>query len=136
MLSRPLPWFCGVALWFAVLFFLSSRPMPELPGPEIPHLDKIIHTLYFAAGSTCLYVGLRLRSPERPWWRASFAVLVFCAVIGWSDEFHQYHVPGRSGNDPYDWMADMLGGFLASGIGALVYSWVGAKTLVAAKVPR
>lgn len=136
MLSRPLIWLLGVVLWFAVLFFLSSRPMPHMPGPEIPHLDKIMHASYFAIGSTMVYVGVRLRRPDRPWWHASLLALAFAALVGISDEFHQNSVPGRSGNDPYDWMADVLGGFLASGMGALVYGWVAAKTLVGAKISR
>lgn len=136
MLSRPLPWFCGVAAWFALLFFLSSRPMPHMPGPEIPHMDKIMHATYFMVGSTMLYMAVRLRKPARPWWQAALIAIGFCALVGLSDEFHQGFVPGRSGNDPYDWLADVLGGFLASGLGALIYSWVGAKRLVAAPISR
>ena len=35
-------------------------------------------------------------------------ILVF-AILGALDEYHQTFTPGRSGNDPFDWLADVLG---------------------------
>ncbi|HSJ01297.1 MAG TPA: VanZ family protein [Verrucomicrobium sp.] len=136
MLSRPLPWFLCVLAWFTLLFYLSSRRMPEIPGPEIPNVDKIIHCLYFAGGATCLYVGLRLKYPAKKAGFAFGAAVLFCAIIGLGDEFHQTFTPGRMGNDPLDWMADVAGGFLGAGIGSLLHGWVKTKPLVQSAVSR
>lgn len=37
------------------------------------------------------------------------AAVVVIALIGALDEYHQSFTPGRSGNDPFDWLADLLG---------------------------
>jgi VanZ family protein len=42
--------------------------------------------------------------------------LLFTAIIGALDEFHQTFTPGRSGNEPWDWLADVTGGVLAAWI--------------------
>jgi hypothetical protein len=60
ILSSPRPWLGGFLLWAVTLFVLSSfsKTMPE-GGPEIPHIDKILHFGYFMGG------GLRIESKIR-----------------------------------------------------------------------
>lgn len=130
MLSRPSWWFTGAIVWGCVLYWLSSRSLPEMPGPEIPHFDKILHASYFTLGSTMVLVGVRLRWPGKPWWGAALAAILFAALVGAADEYHQSHVPGRSGNDRHDWMADVVGGFIACAMGPLVHRFVRTKPLV------
>lgn len=56
--------------------------------------------------------------PGSPYWRRSLLITVtVVGLTGALDEFHQSHVPGRSGNDPADLAADLLGAFC----GALVF---------------
>jgi VanZ family protein len=43
--------------------------------------------------------------------------MLVVGLTGALDEFHQSHVPGRSGNDPADFAADLLGALC----GALVF---------------
>lgn len=120
--SRPRFWFGAVGLWFAVLFILSSVSLAQLPGPQINHIDKIEHTLYFMAGATCLHLGLRYLKPQ---WKFLFVLgltVLFCALVGAFDEFHQTFTPNRSGNDPGDWTADVLGGFIGSFVGTFIYA--------------
>jgi VanZ family protein len=51
----------------------------------------------------------RLR-PDPPDWKAILSTTILAiALIGGLDEYHQTFTPGRSGNDPYDWLADVLG---------------------------
>ncbi|CAN5913650.1 hypothetical protein BH11VER1_BH11VER1_28140 [soil metagenome] len=122
LFTRPQFWFGAVGLWFAVLFVLSSISLALPPGPQITHIDKVEHTLYFMAGSTCLHLGLRLFKPR---WGFLFALgltVLFCALVGAFDEFHQTFTPNRSGNDPGDWLADVVGGFIGSFIGTFLYS--------------
>lgn len=108
----PRPWFAGCALWAVVLWFLSAgHPAP--PGAfEIPYFDKVCHFGYFFGGGAMLATALRLRQTAAPpaWGRIIAVVALAAALTGWMDEFHQTFTPGRSGNDPADWLADVLGG--------------------------
>lgn len=81
--------------------------------PAIPLADKFAHLAYFAAGGFLLAGIHVLSSPHSIRWpRLFFRIVLSIAVIGALDEYHQSFVPGRSGNDPYDLLADILGGFL------------------------
>jgi VanZ family protein len=107
---NPRFWLAGFLLWFGVLWVLSSFRVPSEGVPPIPHLDKIVHFGYFFGGSGLLCAWLFRRSPERPDWAKLIATAVLViALVGALDEFHQSFTPGRSGNDPGDWLADLLG---------------------------
>jgi len=111
-------WLGALVLWFAALWLLSSgNPTP--PGAiQIPHLDKICHFGYFLGGGGLLAAGLYCRRPEAPHWRLIVLLaVIMAAAVGGLDEWHQTRTPGRSGNDPWDWLADVLGGTA----GALVF---------------
>lgn len=103
---------CLLVVWAVTLWFLSAgNPAPK-NGPEIPHLDKLAHFLYFSAGGVLLAAcGLLLMPVLRQQrWRLFWCVTALVAVIGRLDEYHQTFTPGRSGNDMGDWAADILGG--------------------------
>ena len=107
---HPKAWLAGFLLWFVVLWILSSMEGPGKIGQPIDHLDKVGHFTYFFAGGglLCAYF-FRLR-PEHPDWKSVIpTVIVVVALLGWLDEWHQTFTPGRSGNDPFDWLADTLG---------------------------
>ncbi len=110
-LSRnPKFWLAAFLTWLGVLWILSSRPFTGPQLPPIDHFDKIAHFGYFFGGSGLLSAWLFRRNPARPNWKAILAgVILISAVIGGLDEYHQSFTPGRSGNDPYDWLADVLG---------------------------
>lgn len=118
-LSRPVFWRVAVIAWAGVLYLLSAQPSTALPG-GFPGLDKIEHTGYFAGGGMCFLLGLRLAGFARGKMLAITLTVLFCSVVGILDEWHQLHVPGRSGGDVWDWLADTLGGFL----GAHAAFWV------------
>lgn len=83
--------------------------MPE-GGPEIPHIDKVLHFGYFSVGGIILSTYLLLKKGATA--PVAFRILiplVILAAIGALDEYHQTFTPGRSGNDPFDWLADFLG---------------------------
>jgi VanZ family protein len=96
-----------------MLWWLSGRDLPPV-GPTFDHADKLKHVVYFALGGYC--AGRFLLLSRREWTRRAFisAVVVFAALVGAADEFHQTFTPGRSGNDPLDWLADTLGGALSA----------------------
>lgn len=107
---HPNFWLAGFLLWFGVLWGLSSFTIPGEGVPLIPHLDKIVHFGYFFGGSGLISAWLYRRNPENPDWRKIIGTaIVIIALIGALDEFHQSFTPGRSGNDPADWAADLLG---------------------------
>ena len=103
-------WLACFLLWFAVLWILSSSSNVGKYAPHIANFDKVEHFGYFFGGSGLLCAWLFRLRPDRPNWKAiiSTAVIVI-ALTGWFDEWHQSFTPGRSGNDPYDWLADLLG---------------------------
>ena len=109
-------WWFGVAVWAVVLWNLSANP--SLPsGPSFPLKDKLLHCLYFCGGATCLLLALFGKAKTLPSWRQLACYSIpFAIIIGAADEFHQTFTPGRSGNDPWDWLADLSGGLLAAWI--------------------
>lgn len=103
-------WLAAFLLWFGVLWGLSSFRIPSEGVPLFPHFDKVVHFGYFFGGSGLLCAWLFRRSPERTDWVKLIATaIIVITLIGALDEFHQSFTPGRSGNDPFDWLADLLG---------------------------
>ena len=110
-LKRPGVWLAGVIVWWLTLWFFSAGN-PSIPGgPEIPHMDKVCHFGYFLGGGGLLSALLFCRRPAAPSWRSiALVVVLSLALVGALDEWHQSFNPERSGNDPWDWLADVLGG--------------------------
>jgi len=113
-LNRTWFWWLGVIIWAVVLWSLSANS--SLPsGPSFPLKDKLLHCTYFCGGASCFLLALFGKASPLPEWRAlALRSLPFAAVIGALDEYHQTFTPGRSGNDPWDWLADITGGLLAA----------------------
>jgi VanZ family protein len=107
-LRSPRIWGIAAAVWFCVLWLASSQAS-YLPPALFTFQDKVEHACYFAAGSFCFHAMRRLQGAHSLFW----ATLLFAMLVGAVDEFHQSFVPGRSGNDPGDWLADAFGGLLA-----------------------
>lgn len=109
-------WFAAWIVWFGVLWYLSSGPVHMPGGPELPYFDKVCHFGYFFGGAGLLSAALYRRANEAPSWKTILLiVLIVQAATGALDEWHQSWVPERSGLDPGDWTADILGslcGFL------------------------
>lgn len=120
--QSPRFWLAGFLLWLAVLYLFSSFSQVQDYSPRINHFDKIAHFGYFFGGSGLLSAYLFWRKPAEPVrWGTLIATAVICiAIVGILDEYHQSFTPGRSGNDPFDWLADVLGGIA----GAFVFKRV------------
>ena len=110
ILRHPRFWLAGFILWFSVLWMLSSNSAPGNLSPPFPHFDKVAHFGYYFGGGGLLAAYLFRLAPDVPNWKTliSIAILVI-AAIGAMDEWHQSFTPGRSGNDLYDWLADLMG---------------------------
>jgi VanZ family protein len=113
---KSLLWWFAVLVWAVALWILSANPSLH-SGPSFPLKDKLLHCIYFCGGASCLLIALFGKASPVPAWRTLvLRSLLFTAIIGALDEFHQTFTPGRSGNDPWDWLADVTGGVLAAWI--------------------
>ena len=110
-LRAPKLWVIFFVLWAATLYTLSSfsKTLPD-GTPEIPYLDKILHFGFFFGGGLILGTAFLLRknAPTPAIIRIGIPLLIL-SIIGVLDEYHQTFTPGRSGNDPFDWLADFAG---------------------------
>ena len=107
---HPLPWLAAFAVWFATLWWLSSRVNHFPPALDFQMSDKVLHFGYFFFGGLSFAAFLYRRSPERPNWDRIVLLSLLCAgLTGALDEWHQSMVPGRSGHDIFDFQADLLG---------------------------
>lgn len=120
----PALWRTLVIVWAGVLWWLSSQS--SLPQPaSFEGVDKLEHTAYFAAGGACFLLGLRLAGLVKRTFDAVAVTVLFCAIVGGIDEWHQTHTPGRSGGDVADWLADSVGGIIGAFAALAVQRWFG-----------
>ncbi|HEB51494.1 MAG TPA: VanZ family protein [Desulfobulbus sp.] len=95
----------------AVIFFLSHQPGDSFELPDLPDIDKLLHSLvYGVLAATALFAVPSACTSRRPWLTMVLVVL-FCLAYGTSDEFHQSFVPGRTPS-AWDLAADTLGAVL------------------------
>jgi hypothetical protein len=103
----------AIALYCAGIFWISSQPRPlgfRVPGEF--GIDKLGHCGVYAGLAGLVSVGLRRSgSAWSPRWQFWFPIL-FAALYGLSDEFHQLFVPRRSFTLG-DLVANTLGGVAA-----------------------
>jgi len=117
-------------LIMVAIFMLSALPANQLPN-AFDLNDKIKHFIaYFVLGiSLCLWVpNSKWRTKPVIW---SVLVILICTIFGISDEFHQSFVPGRSGNDLGDLIADFIGGLASPFLYLLVL-----KIAIFGRVPK
>jgi len=121
--KHPRFWLWMWLLWFTILWALSSRsPDFDKKGPDIPHLDKVAHFCYFMAGGFCFanFLYLRKSFSER-WKKIILCTFLAGSLTGTIDEYHQTKIPGRTGNDLGDWIADITG--TTAGAYYCLYMW-------------
>jgi VanZ family protein len=118
------------AAWALLIFVLSSIPGAAFPPSKLFSYDKLAHaTVYGVLGAFCFLALPRTWSK-----RASVLVLISGAMTtmyGFTDEFHQLFVPGRSA-DLRDVLADGVGGF----VGALAAAVLLATRAGSAVAPK
>jgi len=96
------------AVWVYLLLWASCRAGDAGTVHPIFYFDKILHFTFFAGGAMAL--GACLRGSTSLHWSVIFLVVIITqSVLGVSDEINQLRFSGRSGGDPFDWLADLLG---------------------------
>ena len=110
VLRHPLTWFAAWAAWLGTLWWLSSGVRAFPPGMSFEFSDKVLHFGYFLGGGGLAAGFFYLLGGEPANWKRVLLLAVLATtLVGVLDEWHQSHVPGRSGNDPADLTADFLG---------------------------
>jgi VanZ family protein len=90
------------------IFFLSSQPGDSLDLPDIPDLDKGLHSIvYGVLAFSALFAIPEYKYQANPF-LVSLLVVLFCLLYGISDEFHQSFIPGRFPS-VLDLVADTMG---------------------------
>ena len=117
-MPRPLRLWGPVAAWMALIFAVSSRPLPAYVA-VLP--DWGTHAAAFAVLSilACRALAGGLGLPVTG--RDALLAVVLSTVYGVSDEFHQSFVPGR---DATAW--DVL----KDAVGALLGMWLYRRVVV------
>jgi VanZ family protein len=108
------------ACWAGLLWYLSSQPPQDLGNLSFPHIDKVAHFVYFAAGAFVLAFALK---SGFGWGEgATFAGgVVVMATIGFFDEWRQTMTPGRTGGDHMDFTADVAGAMAGLALAMALY---------------
>lgn len=95
-------------LYCVLIYWLSDQSSLPTPG-SFPHMDKVIHAgAYFVMATFALRAFRHLTNSQIILILSS---LIFCSLYGFSDEWHQSFVPGRT-SDINDWIADTAGAML------------------------
>ncbi len=97
-------WTLATFSYSAWIFYLSSGVV-EVPLPDFPFQDKMLHMTAYGILATSTWLMLR-QWPffQRPWIWA----WIYASTYGVTDEWHQYYVPGRY-VDVWDCVADAVG---------------------------
>ncbi len=94
--------------WAALLFIQSSIPNIKAPMKITKWDDKWIHAVIYLPLGFLLLRALRQSYPYHSLATLFFATCLLGTAYGFSDELHQYFVPGRF-SDWRDAVADAVG---------------------------
>lgn len=100
-------------LWALLIFLSSSIPGRAFPHVSIPHLDKVVHFVYYFVFAILLARALRFQSHFVDLAKFSLILSFLLSIAyGVTDEVHQLFVAERS-SDPNDLFADTMGALAA-----------------------
>jgi len=127
-------WFqvAPAVLYALLIFWLGSVEMPDGPeGPPMPS-DKVMHLLAFGGMQLVVFRAVRWRWRRLGLVAQLIRAAALAAGLGALLELYQAFLPYRS-CDVADWVADVIGVALASGLIALLTRAVGGNALVASE---
>lgn len=100
---------CLTIAYCCLIFGLSSVEGPDIEFQWISAYDLVCHAVLYAGLGWFAAMTLRAGPNPLTGWRVWVGPIVFVAVYGVTDEFHQSFVQGRFCTLS-DWMADITGG--------------------------
>ena len=132
-----------VALWAAVIFFMSAHTGSDFDGtgplaaikrwlvglaaPVFgPDTDIVNVAAHFTEYLVLLVLAARRTWPALGWGKLALVVIALASLYAVTDEFHQSFVPGRV-CDPADWLTDTLGAALGASAAVLALEKMLAK---------
>lgn len=127
-----------VALWAAVIFFMSAHagsdfdgegPLAAIKrwlvglaapvfGPDTDIVNVVAHFTEYLVFGVLLLLAVRRTWPALGWGKLALIAIAVASLYAITDELHQSFVPGRM-CDPADWLTDTLGATLGSFAAAL-----------------
>ena len=97
---------------YALAIFLSSHQSRLSIPIKIIGIDKILHFVAYGLFTGLIYRACR-KSQKAVISQKAYLISLICSILyGFSDEFHQFYIPGRQ-TSAWDFMADALGAIVA-----------------------
>ncbi|MBI5778600.1 MAG: VanZ family protein [Planctomycetes bacterium] len=97
---------------YAFAIFLSSHQARLEMPIRIIGIDKIVHFIAYGVLAGLTYRACR-KSQKMVVFRKAYFISMVCSILyGFSDEFHQFYIPGRQTSE-WDFIADALGAIVA-----------------------
>lgn len=115
-------------MYVLLIFFVSSRPYLQSPGPDFHLKDKAAHLTEYLVLGLLLSTGIGYVVIRKKTLTFLFLFAVGASIAG-MDEVFQSYIPGRR-MDFYDWLADVAG--VAFGVGVCVTTGFGIRNRVSA----
>lgn len=106
------PYYIAIAAYCALIFWLSHQSSPVPMEMRFPGEDKVAHIILYGGLAGLISIGLHRAPKTYPMWVMRFGPVLFAALYGLSDEFHQSFVPLRSSSG-WDLLADIAGAAMA-----------------------
>lgn len=132
---------CAVALWAALIFFMSAKSGTDLSGgeglvsriklwlssaaapvfgPDVDVVSPAAHFVEYTIFGALIFAALRWSFPDQHRMRLAVIAIIIASLYGVTDEFHQYFVPDRA-CDPVDWLVDTCGAALGAFISRAIF---------------
>jgi VanZ family protein len=119
----PLISFCALIYWLSDQSILQS-PLTFRAQDKVVHIGAYFIMGILAWRGFIVFVKKPINN--------AILCFVFCALFGFSDEWHQFFVPGRH-CDIFDWYADMMGAAIAT---LIQYKMSSRTILLGTELPR
>jgi len=108
-------WAVALIVYCGFIYYLSDQSRWIIPVPDLFDMqDKLIHATAYAVMAFLFLLSGRcwmIFYGKMQWHALAVTCVLFCAIYGLSDEWHQSFVVGRDASF-FDWMADALGALL------------------------
>ena len=97
-------------IWTIIVFFFCVIPAKQIPDPEIPGFDKVVHFIMFFMLSYLWTIGLiKQHSYKSLQKKAIFIAMLSSFLFGIFTELFQYLLTESRSGELNDLLADVLG---------------------------